>query len=116
MIWPVIRYAVLGLAFAPLAYYVVAIVAAGKFFRKQSLDSKRPLESPEFTPPISILKPVRGLDREAYENFASFCGQDYPEFEILFCASDREDPAVSAIEQVIHDFPARRIRLLIGAE
>src|SRR5580698_5108319 len=107
MIWPVIRYAVLGLAFAPLAYYVVAIVAAGKFFRK------RPQESPYFTPPISILKPVRGLDREAYENFASFCRQDYPEFEILFCASDREDPAVSVIEQVIRDFPSRRIRLLI---
>jgi ceramide glucosyltransferase len=110
MIWPEIRYAVLGLAFAPLAYYVVAIVAAGKFFRK------RPQESPDFTPPISILKPVRGLDREAYENFASFCRQDYPEFEILFCASDREDAAVSVIEQVIHDFPSRRIRLLIGAE
>lgn len=110
MIWPVIRYALLALAAAPLVYYVVAIVAAGRFFHK------RPAATSDFTPPITILKPIRGLDREAYENFASFCRQDYPEFEILFCASDREDPAVPVIEQIIRDFSARSIRLLIGAE
>jgi ceramide glucosyltransferase len=110
MIWPVIRYALLALAVAPLAYYVVAIIAAGKFFRKRSPGTS------DFTPPISILKPIRGLDREAYENLASFCGQDYPEFEVLFCATDREDPAVPVIEQIISDFPERSIRLLIGSE
>jgi ceramide glucosyltransferase len=110
MISPVIRYALLALAVAPLGYFAVAIIAAGKFFRQRS-----PV-STDFNPPISILKPVRGLDREAYENFASFCRQDYPEFEILFCASDREDPAVPVIEQIVRDFPAHSIRLLIGSE
>ncbi len=100
-IWAVIRYALLGLSMAPLGYYVVAIIAAGKFFRE------RPAAPTDFAPPISILKPIRGLDREAYENFASFCRQDYPEFEILFCASDKEDPAVPVIEQIIRDFPNR---------
>ena len=110
MIWLVIRYALLALAVAPLAYYVVAIIAAGRFFRKVTP------ETTDFAPPISILKPIRGLDREAYENFASFCRQDYLEFEILFCVSDRGDPAVPVIEQIIRDFPARSIRLLVGSE
>jgi len=110
MIWLVIRYALLALAAAPLGYYAVAIVAASRFFRE------RPAPTSNFAPPISILKPVRGLDREAYENFASFCRQDYPQFEILFCATDREDPAVPVIEQIIRDFPTRSVRLLIGSE
>lgn len=103
----------MALACAPFAYYVIAIVAAHKFFRKPPQDDGA---TADFAPPISILKPIRGLDREAYENFASFARQDYPEFEILFCAADRDDPAVPAIEQIIRDFPQRSIRLLIGSE
>jgi ceramide glucosyltransferase len=109
-IWPVIRGALLVLAVAPFGYYVVAMIAARRFF------SRRGLAPPDFTPPVSLLKPIRGLDREAYENYASFCRQDYPEFEILFCVSDANDPAVPVIERIIRDFPEREMRLLIGSE
>lgn len=109
MIWHATRWFVLLLALAPFGYYLVAIYAAWRFF------SKRPTPA-GFTPPVSILKPVKGLDREDYENYASFCKQDYPEFEILFNAPDKFDPAVPIIEKIIRDFPERPIRLLIGAE
>jgi ceramide glucosyltransferase len=109
-----LRDALLALALVPFAYYVVAIVAAGRFFRKPAVVAAS--GSHDFTPPVSILKPIYGLDREAYENFASFCRQDYPEFEILFCISDESDPARAVIEQVIRDFPERAIRLLVGSE
>jgi len=108
--WSAIRDALLAMAAAPFAYYAVAILAAGKFFRRKT---QRP---GDFFPPVSILKPIRGLDRDAYENFASFCRQDYPEFEILFCVSDDQEPALPVIRQVIADFPARRIRVLVGAD
>jgi ceramide glucosyltransferase len=58
---------------------------------------------------------VRGLDREAYENYASFCEQDYPQYEILFAVSHADDPAIPIIEEVARRHPERAVRLLIGA-
>lgn len=110
----VVREALLLVALAPFAYYVCAIIAAGRFFRAARLPQST--SSRDFEPPISILKPIRGLDREAFENFASFCRQEYPHFEILFCASDESDPSVPVIRQLMADFPDCAMRLLIGCE
>jgi ceramide glucosyltransferase len=112
--WTAVRDALLLLALAPFAYYLLAIFAARRFFRKQVSTSTD--VSSDYGPPVSILKPIRGLDRETYENYASFCRQDYPAFEILFCVSDDSDPAIPVIEELVRDFPQRGIRLLIGSE
>jgi ceramide glucosyltransferase len=112
MAWTAIRYALFALALAPLAYYLIAILAARRFFRVPESVSG----SPGFRPPVSILKPIYGLDRDAYENYASFCVQDYPDYEILFCVSEEHDPATPTIRKLIDDFPNRAIRLLVGSD
>jgi len=111
--WGVIRAALLLVALAPFAYYVIAILAARRFFGRRPVGPAAPSD---FNPPISILKPIYGLDRETYENYASFCSQDYPEFEILFCVSDEQDPAIPVIRKLIRDFPGHSIHLLVGSE
>jgi len=104
------RISILVLALAPLGYYVVATIAALRFFTRE-----RAKQLPDFTPPVSILKPVYGVDFATCENFASFCTQDYPAYEILFCINELTDPAITAIQEIMADFPDRPIRILSGA-
>jgi ceramide glucosyltransferase len=103
-----LREVILVAPFGPFLFYVVAAVCAIRFFHRA------PEQAGDFTPAVSILKPVRGVDREAYENFASFCRLDYPGYEILFGVSDPEDPALPIIQQVMRDFPDCRVRLYAG--
>jgi ceramide glucosyltransferase len=105
------RMSVLLLSAAPLVYYVVATFAAWRFFRRE-----RARMLGNFNPTVSLLKPVRGIDFGSYENFASFCRQDYPEYEILFGVNDDADPAVPLIQRLMVEFPKRRIRLFVGFE
>src|SRR5438552_10772661 len=105
------RDALLLLAVAPLIYYALATLAALRFFKRE-----RTRVLPNYAPPVSLLKPVRGVDFGSYENFASFCRQDYPDYEILFAVIEESDLAVPLIRQLKAEFPSIRIRLLIGAE
>lgn len=101
-------------ALASLAFYLFSGWAAWRFFKNSRSGAAK--NAADFTPPLSILKPLRGLDRGAYENFASFCRQRYPQYEILFAASDETDPAVPLVRGLIRDFPDVPIRLLIDPE
>jgi ceramide glucosyltransferase len=65
-------------------------------------------------PPISILKPVRGLDDGLYDNLVALARQRYPRFEILVGAEDPDDPALGVAAQVRRDFPDVEIRLVAG--
>ena len=96
----------LAVLICPFAYYLIVLFSAWRFFREP------PASDRSFTPPVSNLKPIRGLDPDAYENFASFCRQDYPEYELLFCVGSPDDPAVPVLEKLARDFPERQIRLL----
>jgi ceramide glucosyltransferase len=107
--WQVFDTLVLIVATFPLIYYLLAIFSSLHFF------SRHLTPNADFTPGISILKPVRGLDEGAYENFSSFCRQDYPQYELLFCVGSANDPNVPVIEKLARDFPDQSIRLLIGS-
>lgn len=79
------------------------------------LSSLRRSSSPHSTlPPVTMLKPVCGLDADLYQNLSTFCQQDYPEYQIIFGVREDTDPAIPIIEKLIRDFPDVDIELLIN--
>lgn len=65
-------------------------------------------EAPGELPPVTILRPVRGLDPGFEENLRSLFRQDYPNFEIVVGARDAGDPALAVARKVAAEFPRRR--------
>src|SRR6201996_5804609 len=110
-----LRYAILLIAFAPLAYYVVATIAAIRFLNRKSESGSGDGIAKNFTPPVSLLKPVHGIDFGSVENFESFCRQNYPDYKISFAVNDDSAPAVPLIRATAAKFPERNIRLISGA-
>lgn len=96
------------LCLVAICYYCYGIYAAIKFFSYETQID------PDFHPPITILKPICGLDIDTYENFASFCQQDYPEYQIIFSVRNEDDPSVQIVKQIIDDFPKIDISLVIS--
>ncbi len=98
------------LAVAGLGYLLAVLWCARRF-------GKRELASPgSFTPPVSILKPLKGADPEMYECFRSHCLQEYPQFEIVFGVNDAADSAVPYVERLQREFPQIPIRLIVCSE
>jgi ceramide glucosyltransferase len=91
-------------------YYFVCLYSAATFF----LASKARVGTRStHAPPVSILKPLKGIDPEIYESFRSHCLQDYPEYEIIFGVYDPADPAVASVERLRREFPEHAIRLVV---
>lgn len=101
-------YFFLGVAAIPFIYYFLALYSSWQFFRH----ARKSARHSDYTPPVSNLKPIRGLDAEAYENFASYCNQDYPDYELLFGTGDGDEAVLEVIEKLKRDFPRQRIRIV----
>ena len=97
-----LKHFVLGLllllSLSAIAYYGYAIYAANKFF------AHSPVYDEAFHPAVSILRPICGIDSKTYQNLASFCQQEYPEYQIIFGVQDPQDPSMEVVRQLIKDF------------
>ena len=97
------------LSIVSICYYFTCIVAARRFFSRPSDARRSPL------PPVSIMIPLYGKDFEAYENYVSFCRQDYSDYQIVFGVNNQRDSSIPVIRKLIADFPDKDITLVIDA-
>ena len=91
-------------------FYWYAVYASLDLF------SKPATIDPDFHPPLSILKPIQGLEADEYEALASFCRLDYPEYQIIFAARDHDDPALAVVKRIMEEFPHLDTELVISTD
>ena len=95
------------LAVAGTVYFALCIRAAQQFRRELSQSTHT-----HFSPPVSILRSLKGLDPQMYLAFRSHCILDYGEYEVLFGVSDPNDPALELVERLRQEFPLRQLQVV----
>ncbi|MFQ6538417.1 MULTISPECIES: bacteriohopanetetrol glucosamine biosynthesis glycosyltransferase HpnI [Aphanothece] len=106
----------LGLALAPsllitvtaIVYYLLALSAAVRFLQPAPPPNRR------FEPPVTIVKPLHGVEPSTDEALSSFCELTYPCLQIIFAVRSAADPAVALVEQLIRRYPERDLALVIS--
>src|SRR5437764_15354478 len=68
----------------------------------------------DHTPPVTIFKPLKGLDEELEENLRSFFHLDYPTYQLLFGVADEDDPAIGVVQKLLAEFPGHDAQLVVG--
>jgi ceramide glucosyltransferase len=79
----------------------------------REVTSITPSASTVFSPPISILKPLKGLDDDLFDNLTSFCKQAYPDYEIIFALEEKGDPALKLAEEMKKRYPQKKISVVV---
>jgi ceramide glucosyltransferase len=105
----VISILLLALVVGSLVYCALTVIAAARYA------NARPA-NPSDLPPISILKPLAGVDLGLEDNLRTFFQQKYPEYEVLLAVRSPKDPAITVVERVRAAFPSVPSRLIVTGE
>jgi ceramide glucosyltransferase len=92
-----------------IVFYIACALCTLQFFTS----SEEIADAPQSA--VSLMVPVCGLDAGAWENWSSFCTQDYPNYEVLFGVTDPQDPAIPLLEKLVATYP-ERVRLFTGLQ
>ncbi|MGA8431106.1 MAG: glycosyltransferase [Candidatus Sulfotelmatobacter sp.] len=111
-----------------ILYFALAIAVAGTLssavflglallgvirFHAEARRQLRSIPDDAHLPPVSVLKPVHGLEAQLEKNIESFFLQDYPHYEILFAADEANDPALEVVRGVCARYPQIPSRVLV---
>ncbi|GAA6057776.1 hypothetical protein JCM3770_006841 [Rhodotorula araucariae] len=97
--------------------FLLGLVTARKRYSRLPTSDPPPAPlDPAVAPGVSILRPLRGLDCNLYENLEASFLQDYPNFELLFSVADEADPAISIVKELQQKYPHVHCKLLVGEE
>lgn len=89
-------------------YTLVMLYSAREFFALR----RRPEDDGDL-PSISVLKPLKGLDVELFQNLSVLCQQNYGRYQVIFGVADADDPAVAVVRELQAAYPTVDIELVV---
>lgn len=92
---------------ASIAFYAISAYCLASFYRKKGQPGTN-------TPPLTVLKPLKGKDENTYDNLRSFIAQDYPRFQVIFGVADENDPVIETVRRLMAEFPGVETELVIS--
>ena len=105
----IVFYLLVLISFSAIGYLLFAnfcIIELRKNIRRPHIPS-------DFTPSVTVFKPICGLEHGMDENLRSFCKQDYPDYQIIFGLHGKEDDAIPVIQKLIADYPQLDLEMVV---
>lgn len=101
-----------------LDWLCAAVAAGGAVFYVLTLLACRHRDAPssDLTTPISVLKPLAGLEPDLESNLRTFFHQDYPPYQLLFAVHDSHDPAIPVVQRLLAQYPGHEAELIVTGE
>jgi ceramide glucosyltransferase len=96
------------------AFILFMNVISGLIMARRCRARPRNLPAPPDAPPVSIVRPLRGIEPFSLETLGATFELDYPHYEIIFCVQSPGDPIIPLVEKMIADHPELAARLLVG--
>jgi ceramide glucosyltransferase len=115
MMYALLALAIFGLITSSV-FAGMTLAAVPRYLRERRLAEGQLQERPGFTPPLTLLKPVHGYEPELEAHLASFFEQDYPAYEILFCARTESDAGLETARRVAAEYPGIPARFFSTGE
>src|SRR5262249_21584123 len=94
-----------------LAFFLLVVTA---IVRKRFVPKR--VSGTSFAPSVSVLKPVHGMEPQLEESLESFFQQEYPDYELIFCARHADDPGLLLAERLAGKYPKVRVKILTSGE
>ena len=97
------------------AFWLATTVCVFLFMRSETPGAGNQDNLSDFKPPVSLLKPVCGLEKNLHRNLSTACRQNYPDYEVIFAVQSDRDPALAVIEKIKNDFRNVRIKVVVDS-
>jgi ceramide glucosyltransferase len=115
LVWRALLLLALAGSFTSTIYLAMTLAATVRHMRRTRIAQTAASATPAASlPPVTIFKPIHGMEEQLAANLESFFRQDYPDYEVIFGARDADNPAVKIAEEIRARYPQVPSRVILS--